>query len=206
MENVEYNLLHRFRRHAHSVLKRETSLWETITLAQHHGLPTRMLDWTSNSLAALYFAAESQASEDGAVFAFRPIKQFTEYLCVHRDEPLFQKHVREPLKVVGIKIIFPMMSSDRLVAQSGAFTIQKPWKPLDEQADAKFRRGNLDIVVMFKWRLPKECKVKVLDQLNRTGIHHRSLFPDLAGAGVGLLRAQLLRKDNLARRTSRKGH
>jgi FRG domain len=199
MENVESNLLHRFRRYAHSILQRETNRWETIILAQHHGLPTRLLDWTSNPLAALYFATESLADQDGAVFAIRPIRRFTEYLCVHDDEPLFPLHVREPLTVKGIKILFPMMNSDRLIAQSAAFTIQSPWISLNSQATQQFEAGTLDIVEMFRWRVPKEQKIKILRQLDRVGINHRSLFPDLGGAGVGLFRSQMLRTDTLIR-------
>jgi hypothetical protein len=198
-KDVEYNFLHRFRRQAHAHLGHAPTRWETITLAQHHGLPTRLLDWTSNPLAALYFAAESESHQDGAVFAFRPVRYFTQFLCVHPDEPL-QKHNREPLKVKGVKIIYSMMSSSRLVAQSGAFTIQSPWTPLEEQSKHAFMEQSLDIVEMFKWRLPKQCKVEILRQLNRTGIHHGSLFPDLQGAGTGLLRSQLLRTDVLVRR------
>jgi hypothetical protein len=199
MEDVEYNLINRFRRHAHSFLKREPTRWETITLAQHYGLPTRLLDWTYNPLAALYFAAESNANEDGAVFAFRPVNKLSDYIGVYPDNLLIKKHVPEPLKVEGIKIIFPMMSSDRLVAQCGGFTIQVPWKPLEAQAGESFRRGTLDIVEMFKWRVPKASKVEILGQLNRLGVHHRALFPDLGGAAVGLLRSQLLRKDDITR-------
>jgi hypothetical protein len=198
-ENIEYNLLGRFRRHAHTYLRREPNKWETITLAQHHGLATRLLDWTSNPLVALYFAAEAEAQNDGAIFAIRLTKYFTHYLSVHQDEPRFQGHEPEPLKVAGIKIVFPMMSSDRLVAQSGAFTIQNPWTPLERQAHGKFEEGSLDIVKMFKWRLPKERKVDIVRQLNRVGVHHKALFPSLEGAGVGLLRDQLLRTDILTR-------
>lgn len=194
--SVEFNLLHRFRRQAHAHFGHAPTRWETITMAQHHGLPTRLLDWTSNPLVALYFAAQSEPHQDAAVFAFRPIRDYTSFLCVHPDEPI-QKHEKEPLKVKGIKIVYSMMSSGRLFAQSGAFTIQSPWLPLDEQRKFSFSECNLDIVEMFKWRLPKEHKLNILRQLNRVGIHHLSLFPDLQGAGVGLMRSQLLRTDSL---------
>jgi hypothetical protein len=72
MCGIEYNLLHQFRRYAHTQLQREPTRWETITMAQHHGLPTRLLDWTSNPLVALYFAAEADNDSDGVVYAFRP--------------------------------------------------------------------------------------------------------------------------------------
>jgi len=48
------------------------NVFEWLTLMQHYGLPTRLLDWTSNVLVALYFCCAGNASEDGAIFALDP--------------------------------------------------------------------------------------------------------------------------------------
>jgi hypothetical protein len=194
MKEVEYDFIDRFRRHAHAFLRREPTLWESITMAQHYGLPTRLMDWTSNPLVALYFAVESQEDEDGAVFAFRPSEVVERRINMYSDDSRSHKHERYPLGVKGIRIIYPMMSSDRLVAQSGGFTIQEPWTPLEDQSQQSFDEKSLEIFEIYKWRLPQGKKRSVASQLLRAGISHKSLFPGLEGIGKGLLRAELLRK------------
>lgn len=48
----------------------DQSVWGALAVARHYGVPTRLLDWTWNGLAALFFAASNQEDEDGAVWWF----------------------------------------------------------------------------------------------------------------------------------------
>ena len=48
------------------------SPWDTLVMAQHYGTPTRLLDWTQNAQAALFFACTSMPSSEGALWCARP--------------------------------------------------------------------------------------------------------------------------------------
>ena len=201
-EKQERSLLKRFRRYAYENFKRVPTEWETLFLARHHGLPTRLLDWTSNPLVALYFAASHQSDEvarsapggrerkldvDGTVWAISRREIDLDSIDVLVEGP-------SPLDVRGIRVVYPVNPSPRITAQSGVFTLHgDPWADLVKCAGKAYARNQLDIDQLKRWTVPAANKTDIILDLERVAINSRTLFPDLDGLARGLWETEVIR-------------
>ena len=197
----EVQLLHRFRRRAYPLVGRAMTAGEAIFLARHHGLPTRVLDWTANALFALCFACVENQDCDGTVWAMlrRPESEdFDAFrLAALKDErELFSFRANgaaDPSDKYALKILHPFYNSPRLVAQDGAFTWHSdPWNSIESYAGRSFSHKNLDIERLYRWRVPATYKVTVIKDLSGLGITRRTVFPDLDGIAGSLWETQVL--------------
>jgi hypothetical protein len=193
----EVFLLHRFRRRAYPHFQRALISGEAIFIAQHHGLPTRLLDWTANALFALYFACWKHLESDGKVWAtaYQPGRNYIDVFDVATkwgDDELFAA-------ADAIRLVHPLYNTTRVLAQDGAFTLHfNPWESIEGYHDKGhiFDDEKLDIEMLRWWSVPKDYKPTIIKELSGLGITHRALFPDLDGIAKSLWETAVLWNEN----------
>lgn len=198
---LERHLLRNFRKYALRHVVERDSFWNWLTVAQHYGLPTRMLDWTFSPFIALHFALANveKYDIDGVVWAVN-------YMDLHGLLPDRLRRILDAegsdvftVEMLGSSIaslsemdglaeekfvvfLEPPSMDDRIVNQAALFSVASdPGLRLDEWLE---HRPEM-------WRkivIPASLKWEFRDKLDQIGVTERVLFPGLEGLSKWLRR------------------
>jgi hypothetical protein len=196
---LERHLIRNFRKYAHRA-RPGPSVWDWLSLAQHHGLPTRLLDWTFSPFVAAHFATATAPDADGVVWAVDCAAAHEELPAELRrslDEEgatvftteLLAAHAGsledfDRLGASGPFVLFfePPSLDDRIVNQLAVFsTIGDPTASMDD-----WLHDHAGIVQA--WRITAEAKEEIRLRLDQAGITERVLMPGLDGLAAWLRR------------------
>jgi FRG domain len=159
--------------------------WEWLFLMQHHGVPTRLLDWTESPLVGLYFAVDSNLDQDGALWCLLPTRlneqanityDFSAEIPCFGYDSILDNYL--PTRIAGERgtrlspvAALALRENPRMYAQLGTFTITH------REQTALEAVGATDHV--WKIVIPSASKQSIKQQLSYLRITKLTLFPEL---------------------------
>jgi hypothetical protein len=206
-DKVELSLLRNFRKYGHDPATGRVdaaSIWYWLAVAQHHGLPTRLIDWTYSPLVALHFATGHPIDDarDGVVWCVNFVeanKRLPRRLRHILDEQHSQTLTIDMLSAFKtlrafdglartpfVVFVEPPSLDTRILNQFALFSLMPGAAQLDS-----WLRAHPDL-----WRrviVPASLKWEVRDKLDQANINERTLFPGLDGLSRWLGRYYLPR-------------
>ena len=200
---LEEHILRNFIRYSrpHLDQARPHNEWELLIAAQHHGVPTRLLDWTYSPLVAAFFATRPPLhgqEHDRAIwrldwqrvhrhFKLPPLALLIDDL----ETMLGEARPLTPFKLIGERaakpfacMIEPPSLDSRIVSQAATFTLMSTTR---QPFDAFLREHGLT-EALTQFVIPAAAVGRIRDQLDLVGIDERRLFPDLDGVATAIQR------------------
>ena len=173
---VEQLLLQEFKRTNPLLIEGQRPMddWDYLTLGQHFGLPTRLLDWSNNALTALWFATGEPGTEEKREQPFSIVW----ILMAHQKDFDLNIEQLSPFDVPETKIFRPRIIKQRINNQSGVFSIPSSKEILEKrymnQSDSYDEK-------LIKVKIPAEKLSDIRTDLNTVGVNAFTIFPELEG-------------------------
>ena len=151
-----------------------------MAVAQHHGLPTRLLDWSLNPLVALWYSVNERPPDmdDGVLWVYEPPRDTLVNLLDTSKEP-------DPFVIDRVYVYYPQHEDLRIRAQSGVFTIH--CRKMKNQQFDPFEESNIYEETLTKFLIPTDSFEGIRKSLRHCGVHAASLMPDLDGLATYIL-------------------
>ncbi|MCP4645274.1 MAG: FRG domain-containing protein [bacterium] len=150
--------------------------WDWLALAQHHGMSTRLLDWSLNPLCALWFAVNRPPArndegepEPGVVWTF--FAKSTDFVT---PSPSIK-----PFSVTKTRVFQPRHISERIISQSGLFTIHRYME--DKDRFIPFEKNRSYSRRLVKLTVPPEAFSSLRYHLDRFNVNAGAMFPGIDG-------------------------
>lgn len=201
VETLERSMLRNFRKYAaQQTASGVDSIWHWLAVAQHHGLPTRLVDWTFSPLVALHFATEhsNEFDRDGVVWCVdfvRANRLLPERLRSILDDDTSETFTVEMLDSFATLRDFDALSGEpfllfleppaldaRILHQAALFSLM----PSAVASVHEWLQAHPDLV--RRVTVPAELKWEIRDKLDQANITERTLFPGLDGLSRSLER------------------
>ncbi len=203
LARLESHILRNFRKYAHLEADAQVgeSVWNWLALAQHHGLQTRMLDWTYSPMVAMHFVTENLTAYDvdGVIWCINhraAARLLPKALKKQAEDESFDVFSAEMLDRVAKSLTdFDALSKEdffvfleppsldaRIVNQFALFSLMNsPTHSLDQLLEQHSDLAKRIVI-------PAALKWEVRDKLDQAGITERMLYPGLDGLSRWLSR------------------
>lgn len=200
-DRLEKHIIRNFKKYAHRDASHGSSVWNWLAVAQHHGLPTRLLDWTYSPYVSLHFATNdlTQYDRDGAIWVLNYV-ELKNYL----PNKLLEAIHKEQSNVFTAEMLSSVCSSlselDQFLEDDFLVFLEPP--SLDNRIVNQFALFSLlsnPRTILDDWLLqhdevyskiviPQALKWEIRDKLDQANITERVLFPGLGGLSQWLTR------------------
>lgn len=213
--DIELHLIRSFKKYSpiNTLVDNYNNIWNWLSLAQHYGLPTRLLDWTYSPNIALHFLTEklSVYNIDGAIWRVNYSKLKNQYpKKIERfldEKSIIALGTDDLSKLIGksyddfmkfskknenaILFFEPPSIDDRIVNQFAMFSTM-----LDPDSNKKNFLENTGLI--DKIIIPKEMKWEIRDKLDQSNISERIIYPGLDGIAKWISRWYSNRDENMS--------